>query len=83
MREFSHNVRRGLALGLMIATGLSLWITLLRLAFGNGVFEARGLDCWRTVLRYFLGFSVGGVMLGALMPLRRWALGSRWSSEGN
>ncbi len=70
------NLARGLALGLFIATGLTVWITFLRVTQGTAPFEHAGTPYGRTVLLYYAGFVVGGTVLGALLPLRRWALGS-------
>lgn len=76
MRHLSHNVLRGLSVGLFVATGLSAWVTFLRLWQGTAPFDRAGTPYGVTVLVYYFAFSLGGVVVGALLPLRRWALGS-------
>ncbi len=71
-----RNILRGAGLGVFIASGLSAWATVLRLSQGTAPFERAGTPYAQTVLLYFVGFSFGGAILGALLPLRRWALGS-------
>lgn len=76
LHSFARNLRSGIVLGLYIATGLSLWATLIRLIGGLGPFEATGTPYGRTIVLYYVGCVLGGSLLGALLPLRRWALGS-------
>lgn len=71
-----RNVLRGLGLGVFIATGLSAWATFLRLWQGTAPFQHAGSTYSRTVFLYYAAFITGGVILGLLHPLRRWALGS-------
>ena len=74
--SFARNLRSGVILGVCIATGLSVWVTLIRLGGGTGPLEERGTPYARTIVLYYVGCVFGGVLLGALLPLRRWALGS-------
>ena len=76
MQELKRNLLRGLSFGLFVATGLGLWVTFLRVTLGTGPFDDSGVPYALTVLLYFVGCAVGGTLLGALLPLRRWALGS-------
>ena len=71
-----RNVLRGLGLGLFIATGLSAWATFLRLSQGTAPFERIGIPYAQAVLVYYGALGLGGAVVGALLPLRRWALGS-------
>ena len=71
-----RNVLRGLGVGLFIATGLSAWATVVRLSRGSDPFERAGTPYAKTIFLYYAGFSLGGAVVGALLPLRRWALGS-------
>jgi|SRR6185312_3459881 len=59
-----------------MASGLSAWVTLVRLTLGHDAFALNDLSYGRTVCFYFVGFGVGGIALGPLLPLRKWALGS-------
>lgn len=76
MRELKRNLLVGLSLGLFMAAGLSLWITFLRVTLGTAPFDEIGVPYTVTVLLYMIGFGIGGILIGALLPLRRWALGS-------
>ncbi|MGH7654560.1 MAG: hypothetical protein ACREN6_07855 [Gemmatimonadaceae bacterium] len=71
-----RNIVRGMGLGVFIASGLSAWATFLRLVQGTAPFERAGTPYAQTVLIYYLAFTFGGAIIGALQPLRRWALGS-------
>lgn len=75
-RQVFHNIMRGLGVGLFVATGLSVWITFLRLWQGTAPFDRAGTQYGVTVVVYYVAFSLGGIVVGALLPLRRWALGS-------
>jgi hypothetical protein len=76
MKAASANVLHGLVLGLFLATAFSVWITLLRVANGDSLFDRTGTPFWTTVLFYYAGFSIGGVLAGSLWSLlRRWAVG--------
>jgi FtsH-binding integral membrane protein len=75
-RPSTRTAIRGLGVGLLVATGLSAWATFLRVWQGVAPFDRLSTPYARTVAVYYVGFGVGGAMLGALLPLRRWALGS-------
>lgn len=76
-RIFSKvNILSGLKLGLGIATFFSLWVLIVRLLLGAGGFERYGIGWVEVVAVYYLGLSLGGCAYGALLPLRRFALGS-------
>ena len=72
----TRDLKYGLALGLLIATGLTGWVTFLNSSGGSAVFERAGTTYGTTILIYYLGFSIGGALLGSLAPIRRWAWGS-------
>lgn len=76
MKQVYRNMRLGMLLGLWIATGLSLWALLVRLVVGTAPFEATTFSLTQTVVIYFAGFTTGGLLVGLLSPLRRWAVGS-------
>lgn len=76
MKQVYRNMRLGMLLGLWIAAGLSLWALLVRLVIGTAPFEATTFSLGQTVLIYFAGFTTGGLLVGLLSPLRRWAIGS-------
>lgn len=76
MKQAYRNMWRGMLLGLWIAAGLSLWALLMRLVVGTAPFEATTFSLTQTVLIYFAGFTTGGLLVGLLSPLRRWAIGS-------
>jgi MFS family permease len=71
-----RNVVLGIGLGLAIATAFTLWVSFLRLTAGTEPFERTGTSYSVTILVYYVGFAVGGLMVGLLAPLRKWPLGS-------
>ena len=71
-----ENVRSGLRTGLVIATGFSIWATVVRLAVGPRAFEHFGVAWEEIVVVYYLAFSVGGSVYGALLPLKRHVAGA-------
>ena len=75
-RELRNNLIRGLTLGLLMASGLTAWVTIVRLTLGPDAFALNGISYGKTVCFYFVGFAIGGIALGPLLPLRKWALGS-------
>ncbi len=70
------NVRAGLRTGLIIATGYSAWVTVLRLTVGPKAFDRVGLRWEELVALYYLTFSVGGSVYGAFLPLKRHPAGA-------
>ena len=69
------NLLVGVALGLFIATGFSVFITIERVAMGTEPFERHSVTYSQLVAIYYIGFLVGGSLVGLLLPLRRWLLG--------
>ena len=76
MREFPSNLLRGVGLGIGVATGFTVWITFLRLKVGTKPFDGLDTTYSATVALYYGGGAVGGLLIGALLPLRRWPWGS-------
>lgn len=66
----------GLRIGLIIATVLSVWATIVRIALGPGAFERFGLSWAQIVSLYYVTLSLGGCAYGVVEPLRRYALGA-------
>ncbi len=66
----------GLALGGVVATGLSAWVTGVRLFSGTAPFERLGTTYPAVVGLYYTGGLLGGMLVGLAWPLRRWFLGS-------
>jgi len=71
-----ENVLLGLRIGLTIATGFSVWVVILRLMFGPGVFDRFGVRWGVIVTVYYAALSLGGCAYGALLPLKRSPLGA-------
>jgi magnesium-transporting ATPase (P-type) len=76
LRGVRNNVLKGVGLGLVVATGFTVWITFLRLTAGTAPFERLDTTYAATVELYYAGGLVGGTMVGLLLPLRR----SPWGS---
>jgi hypothetical protein len=76
VKQVLRNLRSGVLLGLAVAIGLSLWALLVRIVGGTKPFELTTFSYAQTVLVYFIGFTISGALLGLLLPLRRWAIGS-------
>ena len=76
-RSTLHKALLGSGFGALVASGFSVWATVIRLWAGPAAFAKPGGTSYpRTVLFYFIGCTVGGTVVGALAPLRRWLLGS-------
>src|SRR5689334_21564449 len=75
-RHLYQDVRRGVFGGAAIATCFSAWATFLRITAGAAPFEHTGTAYGQTVGIYFAAFTIGGVLIALLWPLRRWAIGS-------
>ena len=71
LRRFRTNFLAGIALGLFVATGLSAWVTFLRLTVGTAPFQRLETTYTATVALYYAGGLVGGALVGLLLPLRR------------
>lgn len=67
---------KGLALGLVEATGLSLWVTLLRLGAGTEPFDQLNTTYPSVIALYYGGCAIGGLLVGLAWPLGRSFLGS-------
>lgn len=69
---YRRGVATGLALGLAVATGLSVWVTILRVVLG-GELDTTYLIVVRT---YYAAGLAGGLLVGLAWPLRSWVFGS-------
>ncbi len=76
MRRVRSNLLMGMGLGFFVATGFTVWITFIRLSAGPGPFESLDTTYGATVALYYGGGFVGGVLIGLLLPLRRWPWGA-------
>ncbi len=76
LRVLGANLAKGVALGLFVATGLSLYVTVLRVGSGPGPFQRLDTTYPMTVALYYGAGFVGGILLGLVWPLKRWFLGS-------
>lgn len=66
----------GLKVGLLLATVLSAWVTIVGLALGAHAFERIGLSWVQIVSLYYVALPLGGAASGAVEPLRRYAWGA-------
>lgn len=67
---------RGLGLGVFVATGFTVWVTILRISQGTVPFDRVGTAYGDTVLFYYGSFAIGGMLAGVLWPvLHRWLVG--------
>jgi len=71
-----NNVLKGIGLGLFIATELTAWVTFLRQTAGTAPFDQLDTTYSATVALYYGGGLIGGAVVGLLLPLHRWPLGS-------
>jgi hypothetical protein len=76
LRVLGTNLAKGVALGLFVATGLSLFVTVLRVGSGPGPFQRLDTTYPLTVALYYGAGFVGGILIGLAWPLKRWLLGS-------
>jgi hypothetical protein len=75
MRYFLENLLKGLSLGLLVATGLSAWVLLLRTQAGTAPFDRLNTTFTAVVVRYYLGGAVGGLMIGLAWRVGRSLVG--------
>jgi hypothetical protein len=59
-----------------MATAFTVWISLLRWTAGTAPFDRIDTTYSATVALYYAGGAVGGLVIGLLLPLRRWPWGS-------
>jgi len=59
-----------------MATGFTLWVTIILARSGPGAFERQGTTYGALVALYYAGGVTGGVLIGLAAPLRRWPVGS-------
>lgn len=74
MKHFLANLLKGLGLGLVVATGLTAWVLLLRIR-GTTPFERLDTTFTRVVIGYYEGGTAGGLLIGLAWPLGRWVIG--------
>jgi len=65
-----------MGLGFVVAAGFTIWVTFLRLTVGTRPFEHLDTTYSATVALYWAGGLVGGLLVGMLLPLRRWPWGA-------
>lgn len=70
------NVRRGLRMGLALATLFSAGVAVLHLTLGAQAFERFGIGWLTIIAAYYAALPLGGCAYGALLPLKRRALGA-------
>ena len=63
-------------MGTAIATGFTLWVSVLRLTQGTAPFDRLGTPYETTVAIYYLTLPLAGAIVGLLYPLRRSVLGA-------
>jgi hypothetical protein len=71
-----RDILKGAKFGLAVATALSLWAVVLRVTLGPAAFAETGFTLRFVVMVYYGASAIGGGALGALLPLRRSALGA-------
>jgi hypothetical protein len=59
-----------------MATAFTVWISLLRWTAGTAPFDRIDTTYSATVALYYAGGAVGGLVIGLLLPLRRWPWGA-------
>ena len=75
MKPFLANLIKGLTLGLFLATGLSVWVLLLRIRAGTAPFDRLDTTLTDVVVGYYEGGATGGLLVGLAWPLGRRLLG--------
>jgi hypothetical protein len=60
----------------VVATALSVWVTLLRVVSGTAPFDRLDTTYPTVVGLYYAGALAGGLVIGLAWPLRRWLFGS-------
>lgn len=64
-----------IALGVLFAGVLALWVTAVRIFGGRSAFEELGASYPVVVLTYLGSGVVGGIIVGLLLPITRWRVG--------
>ena len=75
MKFIRSSALRGAFVGVVVATGFSLWVTFGRLLDGKNRFDALGVSWIQAVLLYYASLPLGGTIVGLLLPLHRWLVG--------
>jgi len=75
MRYFLGNLLKGLSIGLLLATGLSAWVLLLRAQEGTAPFDRLNTSFTAVVVGYYLGGAVGGLLIGLAWRIGRSLVG--------
>jgi hypothetical protein len=70
------NLRKGIGLGLVVATGFSLIATIIWLAYGSTKPDSAGSSYGALIGMYYAGGLLGGALVGLAWPLKRYLLGS-------
>jgi len=76
VKYVGRNMGLGMLLGLLIGSGLSLWTLLLTILGGPEVLTRTGFSLHQAAFGLIVGFTFSGMLVGLLLPLRRWAIGS-------
>jgi hypothetical protein len=74
--QFLNNIILGILWGLALALFYSLFVIIVYLFEGTRRFDANQTSILTVIASYFLGGLGGGAVVGALLPLTRWLLGS-------
>jgi hypothetical protein len=69
-------VRRGLAVGIGMATLYSIWAMLIFVLTGSDAFAKYGTSLSTVVLTYYAAGAVAGIIAGALAPLNSYWFGT-------
>jgi len=75
VKRFFGNLLKGLSLGLLLATALSVWVLLLRIRAGTAPFDRLDTTFTEVVMGYYEGGATGGLLIGLAWPLGRWLVG--------
>jgi hypothetical protein len=69
-------IRGGFVFGILVASAYTAYVGVLYLVRGSAPFEAHDVTFWSLVISYYLGFGLGGIVVGALAFLARFPEGA-------
>jgi hypothetical protein len=73
---FTQRARKFMRIGMIMATGFSLFLVPSLLSYGNRPLPKYGLTPLQVVAVYFAGGILGSVAVAVLYPINRWFLGA-------